>query len=326
MALTMGTARTANQNVKLGTVNPAPLTMGTANSAGWNLSPSVGAADPTGILPWNDDRGYGGVTQTPAAPARPSRAQTDPLLASLASLDQILFNRNAQTDAEYERAIKGYSEQDRLDRVAYDDNVRQNEQTLTANNQRALLNAANGGSGLRGVLSSLGGLAGSGMDVIQRLVGLAANADTGAARETFDTNAGNLTQSWGRAEQQQRQRREDAGAIRENNRQNNEAGVLTSKQSIYQQLANLFGAGDAEGMNYASKASSLAAPIAATSRATVAPYAAASSSFSPAALQEYLGGTQNLQVNTAAGSDSGTVPVNSPLYPGRKKEQLVGVA
>lgn len=255
----------------------------------------------------------------------PSKAQTAPLLASLDSLDTILTNKNQQTDDEFGKAIAGYDSQDALDKQNYDKNVFTNENTLTGNNQAALLNAANGATGLRGVLSSLGGLAGSGVDVIKRLVGLAANSDTGAARQTFDTNAGNLTSAWSQAEQQQRQRREEAKATHENNRQNNEANVLTSRQSIYQQLANLFGAGNTEGDTYASKATSLAAPIAASTRATVAPYAKASSSFSPGALQDYLAGTQNLSVNTSG--DTGSTAINSPAFVnGKKKDTLSGVA
>jgi hypothetical protein len=108
--------------------------------------------------------------------------------------------------------------------------------------------------------------------------------------------------------------------------QNNEAGVLGSRQSIYQQLANMYGADDSTGMDYASKASALAAPIAATTRASVAPYQAASSSFSPEAMKSYLAGTQNLEVNTAGGGGQGSVPVNSPLFAGKKKDSLAGVA
>lgn len=267
------------------------------------------------------------VTQAPAAPPRPSQAQLDPLLASLSSLDSVLANRNSQSQAEYDRAISGYNAQDDLDRRAHTEGVQGNERTLTSNNQRALLNAANASSGLRGVLSGLGGLAGSGRDVVARLVGLAANSDTGAARETFETNAGNLTSAWGRAEQSQRQRREDAGATLENNKQNNQAGVLTSKQSIYQQLANLYGDALPEGRDYASQAASLAPQIAATSRATVAPYQAASGTYSPDAVKNYLAGTQNLEVNTGGGAGQSMVPVNSPLFSSdRKKDLLPGVA
>lgn len=246
-----------------------------------------------------------------------------PLLASLDSLNIILGNKNQQTRDEYDRVIKGYDDQDALDLAAKNENVVQNEQSLTANNQAALLNAANGSTGLRGVLASLGGLAGSGIDVIKRLVGLAANSDTGAARKTFETNASGINTSWAQAERGQRQRRDDAVAIRDNNLQNNEAQVLNSRQGIFQQLANLYGTGTAQGNEYAGKAGALAAPIAATTKASVAPYATASSLFSPGALQTYLAGTQNLNVSTTGDS---TTPINSPIYSTKKKDQLAGVA
>jgi hypothetical protein len=253
----------------------------------------------------------------------PTAAQTDPLLASLKTFDTILGNKNKQTDDEYAKAVAGYDSQDALDKANYDKNIFSNESTLTGNNQAALLNAANGYTGLRGVLSSLGGLAGSGVDVIKRLVGLAANSDIKTARKTFETNADTLNGAWGLAEQQQRQRRDDAIATRDYTKQNNEASVLTSRQNIYEQLANMFGAGTGQGNEYASEATALAAPIAATTRATVAPYAKASASFSPGALQDYLAGTQNLGVSTSGG----TTPINSPSFVSpKKKDTLSGVA
>ena len=253
------------------------------------------------------------------------KAQTDPLLASLGSLDTILGNKNQQSQDEFGRAIAGYDAQDAIDRRNFDQNTFQNENTFTSNNQAALLNAANAGTGLKGVLSSLGGLAGSGVDVISRLVGLAANSDSGDARQTFETNATGLNNAWGQAEQQQRQRREDANATLSNNLMNNEANVLQSRQSIYQQLANAFGGNDARGAEYAGKAGALAAPIANTTRATVAPYQSASAAFSPGALQEYLGGTQQLDAS-ATTNPGGSTPINSPLFGQKKKETLSGVA
>lgn len=274
--------------------------------------------------------GGGGLTPVAApvaGPVRPSAVQVDPLLASLGALDTVLGNKNQQTYDEYGRAIAGYDAQDKIDSDAYNQNVQQNEGTYTSNNQRALLNAANAGSGLRGVLASLGGLAGSGGDLVRRLVGLAANSDTGEARDTFDVNAGNLNSAWSSAEQQQRQRRGDAVATRDNNLMNNEAGVLSSKQSIYQQLANLYGTDFAEGGQYAAQASALSPRIAATTRASVAPYAPPSASFSPAALKSYLAGTQNLEVSTAGGGgEAGTLPVNSPLFRPKREDRLAGVA
>lgn len=252
----------------------------------------------------------------------PSSAQTSPLLASLASLDTILTNKNQGTQDEYGRAIDSYNTTDAIDKANYDQNTAQNETSLTGNNQKALLNAANASTGLRGVLASLHALGGSGMDIVKKLVGLASNSDTGAARNMFDTNAQSLTQAYGRAEQEQKQRRLDATALRDNNLQNNQADVLTSRQGIFQQLANLFGAGTSQGNDYAAQAGALAAPIAATTRSSVAPYAKGSSLFTPGALKSYLGGTQNLNVAT----NNGDMPtINSPVYT-QKKDQLSGVA
>lgn len=256
----------------------------------------------------------------------PSEAQTAPLLASLASLDTILGNKNQGSQDEYGRAIAGYDAQDELDHRAIQQNTEQNEGNYTANNQSALLNAANASSGLRGVLSSIGGLAGSGVNIVKKLVGLAANSDTGAARTTFNTNATDLSQAAANTTQLEKQRRDDAAATLANNKQNNQAQVLNSKQSIYQQLASLFGAGTAKGDEYASTAAGLAAPIAATTKASVAPYAASSSLYSPAALATYLAGTQKLNASATSGTDS-SIPINAPGYGSpTKKDTLTGVA
>jgi len=272
-----------------------------------------------------DASGQPRPTPQPAAPVGPSRAQLDPLYASLESLGDIRTNRNATTNAEYGRAIEGYDASDAADRASFDQNTQQNERSLTGGNQAALLNAANASTGLRGVLASLGGLSGSGMDVVRRLVGLAANQDTGAARKNFDVNAEGLNQSFSMAEREQRQRRGDAEATRDNNLANNEADVLNSRKSIFESLANAFGAGTAKGGEYASKAGALAAPIAATTRGSVAPYAKASSTFSPAALKSYLGGTQNLEVNTSGGGSS--TPINSATFSrDQDRDRLSGVA
>lgn len=259
-----------------------------------------------------------------ASDAAAKRNAANPLLASLDSLNTILANKNQQTVDEYGRVRAQYDASDALDRTNYDQNLAQNETAYTGNNQAALLNAANASTGLRGALSSMNALAGSGVNILKKLVGLAANSDTGAARDTFEVNSKSLNQNWSRAEEQQRQRRADAEATRENNLRNNEANVLSSRQSIFQQLANVFGADTAEGTNYASQATALAAPIAATTRASVAPYAGASSLFSPAALQDYLAGTQNLNVATAGGNSA----INSPTFTttGKRKDQLSGVA
>lgn len=267
-------------------------------------------------------------TVAPAAPAGPTSAQLAQPLAALSHLDEILGNKNSQSHDEYQKAIDSYNTTDTQDSQAHAQQVQQNEQTLAKNNQASLLNAVNSGTGLRGVLSSLGGLAGSGSDIVNRLIGLAANSDAGAARQTFDSNATNLNDAWRKTDQAEKQRRADADSLLQNNLQNNQANVLTSKQTILQKLADLFGTGDARGNDYATQAASLEPQIAATTHATVAPYQAASSLFSPGALQSYLAGTQNLNVSTAAGSPTAPAgpAINSPGYAPSKKDALSGVA
>lgn len=264
-----------------------------------------------------------------AVAAAQQRAQMDlaanPLLASLGSLDQILGNRLGNAQSTYDRFINQYNEQDALDRQAYDGQVQSNNENLASDRQAGLLNAARGGVGLRSVLSSMGALAGSGSDLISRLIGQAANSDIGQADKTFKTNSSNLNTSWGQAEQQQRQRRSDAGANLQNDQQNARADVLNSRKSIFEQLANVYGTADAKGTQYASQAAALAPQIANTTRASVAPYQAASSLFSPGALQQYLAGTKDLNVNT---SGSTQTPINSPTFAAtqRKDDRLSGVA
>lgn len=262
-----------------------------------------------------------------AAPIQtgPSAAQVNPLLASLSSLDTILSNRLSNARDTYNRYINQYNDQDALDRQAYDTNVQQNNENLAGDRQAALLNAARGGQGLRSVLSSLGALAGSGVNLIERLVGRAANQDVGQADSTYKTNATNLNTAWGQTEQQQRQRRADADANLFNDEQNARADVLNSRKGILEQLANLYGSGSAKGNQYAGEATSLAPQIAATTKASTAPYAASSSLFSPQSLQTYLAGTKDLNVNT---SGSRQPVINSPAFSTtqRRDDRLNGVA
>lgn len=251
-------------------------------------------------------------------------AQANPLLASLSSLDTILGNRLGNARSTYDRYINQYNEQDNLDRQAYDGQVQSNNENLASNRQAGLLNAARGGMGLRSVLSSLGALAGSGSDLVSRLIGQAANQDIGQADSAYKTNTTNLNTSWSQAEQQQRQRRADADANLRNDEQNARADVLNSRKSIFEQLANVYGSGSAKGQEFSNKAVALAPEIAGTTRASVAPYAASSSLFSPGALQEYLAGTKNLNVNTSGGKQP---VINSPAFATqRKDDRLAGVA
>jgi hypothetical protein len=264
---------------------------------------------------------------------QPTAAQTSPLLASLASLVSILSNKTQATQDAYSSAINGYNATDATDQANISKSINDNEDQYTEADQAALLNAANAATGIRGTLSSIGGLAGSGLDVIRKLVGLAANSDTGSAKDTFTTNAGTIDSAAETTTQAEAQRRADAAATLATGIQNDNADVLNSKQTILQQLASLYGADDPTGQSYASQAAALAAPIAATtsdSSGTVAPYAAGSSLYTPSALTAYLAGTHNLNTSiapvTPTPSTTGTA-INSPLATStQKKDVLTGVA
>lgn len=242
-----------------------------------------------------------------------------PTLANMGQLDAILANKNTQSQSEYQKNVDAYNAQNAIDKAAYDQNVHDNEYNYTKNNQAALLNAANASTGLRGFLSKIGALAGSGMDVIKRLVGMSSGADLGTSRDTFDTNAGTLNTNWSKAEQEQRQRLADAESVLQNAKLTNENNMLTSKQAMLASLANLYGADTTQGQNYASQAASLAAPLSNTSKAVVAPYVSASSLYTPEALKAYLAGTATPTLST-----DNTPTANSSLYyvDTKKKDNL----
>lgn len=287
-------------------------------------------ADPNAPQQTQNITGAGGSASTSGGSGyvAPTDADTAPLLASLSHLDEILNNRNTQSQQEHDAAVSSYDAQDALDHQAIDQNTHQNETNLTSDDWKALLNAANGATGLRGTLASIGALAGSGNDVVRRLTGLAASSDQGAAHKTFESNAGQINQAAAQTTQQEAQRRKDAEATLSNAFQDNKANVLTSKQDIYQKLASLYGSGTSQGNSYASQAASLAAPIAETTHAAVAPYAAASSLYSPQALATYLAGTQNLTTSASPSTSTDATPINSPSYVSTTKKDatLAGVA
>lgn len=255
----------------------------------------------------------------------PSQAAIDLLMGQLPGIDTALNTRNDATNKAYDDMIGKYDQMFGQDTKNHDDSVLQNENTYTGNNWQAILNGINAYSGLRGVLSSLGALGGSGAEILNKLVGLATNADAGNARQTFDANAKTIGSAWDQAVLDDQNRRTDALTTRDNELSNNKAAALTGQQSIYEKLANLYGADDATGQKYAAKAAGFTPQILAATKTASNPYAKASSLFSPGELETYLAGTQNLNVNTSGGDS--TTPVNSPVYATKsQKERLQGVA
>lgn len=256
------------------------------------------------------------------------KAEVDLIMSNMGNLDKVLANRNKTAQDTYNQARKSYDDTFALDRQARDKAVTQNEQANTDARQAAMVQAAVGGRGLRSVLASMGALGGTGLDLANQAVAREANIDIGNADKNFQTNAGNITDSWARAEDEDRRRRAEAITIRDNSLTNNAADVAASRQSMYNQLAGMYDRGTAEANKYLAKSAALAPKIAAGSKQAVAPYAKSQQLFAPGKLQEYLGGVRDLSVGaSAAPSGQTSLPINSPLFGQLEdKRRQIGVA
>lgn len=251
-------------------------------------------------------------------------ASEDLLLGKLSGLDDILANKQTQAQNAYAKAIQSYDDQHNIDTQRHGEQITENEQGLTKRNHAALLSAVQLAQGLRRVLGSMHALNGTGSELANRKVATIANRDLGQSNDVFDTNAKGIQTSWANAESAYKNEKENAAERLQAIKQNNQSDVLTSRQNILEQLANLFGAGTTKGDNYASKAAGLNADIVKTTRPVGMDYKEAASLYSPSQLQSYLSNTAVPTVSANAGGPS-SVPINSPLYASsdkRRQEQL----
>lgn len=262
------------------------------------------------------------AAQAAAEKAAAQAANEKLLLSKYRSLDDILANKQAQAEAAFNKAQQAYDDQHNIDSQRHTGQVTENEQGLTKRNHAALLSAVQLAQSLRRVLGSMHALDGTGGELANRKVEFIANRDLGQSKDVFDTNAKGIQTNWADAMAAYDKEREDAKEKFQANKQNNESDVLSSRQSILEQLANLFGAGTTKGDNYAAQAAGLNADIVKTTRPVSMDYKEAASLYSPTQLQAYLSGTSIPTVSTGDGSPS-TVPINSPLYASdKRKEQL----
>lgn len=258
----------------------------------------------------------------PAAPVGPTQAQLDPLMAALSSTDTMRTNAQNEARSLYSKNISAYNAEDANDRQNYDKQVQQNEGNLATNRWASLLQGAQGAQGLRAVLGSLGALSGTGGQLADRAVASAANKDIGEANETFNTNAEGLNMAWQGTEREQRQRRSEADAARDNDLRGADSSWAQSRQGILTQLANLFGAGTSQGAQYSSEAAALYPQVAQGSNRAVASYQAASPLYSQQALDTYKGGVRDLSVNTRGGATPGGPALVAAPTPRRRDEEL----
>ncbi|TXH12301.1 MAG: hypothetical protein E6R03_13095 [Hyphomicrobiaceae bacterium] len=308
---------------------PGNLTIGTNTGAqGGNPRQTLDTYGAPGVLgqaitTLNPDLTSLLPTSPYGASAGPTSAQVNPLTSALSSTDTVRDNAKTTATSLYNKNVLAYDAEDANDLANYQKQVGQNEGNLAANRWAALLQAAQGGRGLRAVLGSLGALAGTGSTLADRAVTGAANKDIGEAGDTFETNADQLNTAWQETERQQRQRREDAVAARDNELKAADRDWASSKQGILTQLANLFGVGTSRGNTYASEAASLYPTIASNTQQSVAGYQAASPLYSQQALDTYKGGVSDLTVGARTGGVAGGTPGPLVAAPTRRRDEEV---
>ena len=269
----------------------------------------------------------GGDTAAPTAPdnsaamaAAALAAQVNPLLAAYGALDPARATANARARGDFDNTIKQYDDQFTIDQGRYGQQTTQNEQNLTGNRQAALLQAAQGGQGLRAVLAAMGALNGTGSVLAGRAISQSANKDIGDAQNTFETNASSLQNAWADTEAQDKQRRAQAQTALEAAFNNNDTSFYNNKIDILGKLANAYGAGNGKGQQYANEAASLYDTVAKIPQGQAVSYTPVSSLYSPQNLSNYLAGTNNLQVQTQAGNSQPNSPSVVATVSKRKDE------
>ena len=246
--------------------------------------------------------------------------QANPLLAALASLDPARQTSRDRAQGDFDNTVKQYNDQLDIDRTRYTGQTTQNEQNLTGNRQAAMLQAAQGGQGLRAVLAAMGALNGTGSVLADRAIGQAANKDIGDAQNNFETNASTLQNAWSDTEAQDKQRRAQADAALQSSFNNADTSFYNNKIDILGKLANVYGADTSEGANYSNQAAGLYADVAKIPQGQAVSYTPVSSLYSPQNLAKYLSGTNNLQVKTQTGNSQPNSPSVVATVQKRKDE------
>jgi len=238
-------------------------------------------------------------------------AQVNPLLAAYRALPGARDTANTRSQSDYDNFIKQYNDQFAIDRQRYGQQTTQNEQNLTGNRQAALLQASQGGQGLRAVLAAMGALNGTGSVLADRAISQAANQDIGDAQNNFETNASTLRNTWADTEGDDKRRRAEADAALEAAFNNNKTNYLNNKIDVLGRLSNAYNAydfGADKATQYSNEAAGLYGQVADIPQGQAVKYTPVSSLYSPQNLANYLAGTNNLQVQTQSGNAQPNTP------------------
>lgn len=260
---------------------------------------------------------------TSAAAELPDRSNS--INTNLAALEGADLQRTSGLGAIQDTLGKlfgRYGEEASANEATYGGQSDANKGNFLRNMQAALSNAVQGRRGLFGILSSLGALSGSGINLANRAVQTGANADISGANDTFGENRSELDTNIANFRTADERRRQDAEAAAEASRLNLENSVLQNKQKIFGNLADDYSAmgNAAKAKEYADMIAALFPEIARTSvPAATVNYAPAS--FAPIALSKYVGGSGGTQVVTAPAAPNSTLPGLLALSPQRRRDE-----
>jgi hypothetical protein len=267
-----------------------------------------------GLVPTGSGGGGGGQSFADTSAARNATQ------VSIDSLDQILANKNAEAEGEYNNIMAAYAAEDATNQQAYQKQVETNEQTREAQHQAGLLGAARGSRGLYATLASLGALNGTGRQLANRAVSSEANIDIGNANKTFDTNATTLFDTRSKLSQQEEQRKRDAKKIREDKLKANSYDKSAETENLWKTMSDHWAkaGNNSEAANAMGRASQATAGKIAASRPNAGTYATAPLQYSAPELGKYLAGANDMSVKVAGGANG---PINGAIYTSTKDRE-----
>lgn len=264
-----------------------------------------------------------GGTGGGSAPAKPplDQAAVDATKQAIDALDtqQNVGYKNIQDS--YGSLIGGYDREKARTEGEYNEQTVTNNTNLQKNKQNALVSAAQGRRGLRGVLASIGALFGTGGKLADRAVTTEANQDIGGAVDTAAGNAQQLDTAIGRFREEDVNRRAEAGTARGNQRTRLEGDVASDRQKLYRTMAEIYKeAGDeAAAGDWLRRAGDLNEFIAQRTAVAQTPFSKLAAAYTPGQLSDYLAGAGDMtvEVGPAAGGTGVTAP---SIFAGRRKK------
>jgi hypothetical protein len=263
--------------------------------------------------------GSGGTSEPQQVLNQAAVGATQQAIDSLGTEQEVGYGN---IEDSYGSLVGRYDKERTRNREDYEEEGVTNNQNLLKNKQNALLAAAQGRRGLRGTLAAIGALSGTGSELADRAVQTSANQDIGEASETFAGNATTLDKAWDRFDEEDEDRRAEAGTARKNQRTALEGEIAGKRQNYFQKMAELFAEGGdtAAAAEWLGRAGGLNDVIANKTRVGATPFTARGAAFTPGDLESYLAGAGDMTVDVRSGGTGGAGGPTT-LLAGRQKKR-----